>query len=393
MHHRFSFLSSNFHLFTLSFLCLSFTLSGIRTVQKTYPIETLACLDFYLRDQINKLTESKGSSNDEDDLSFSSADAENLWNSLLHANLDPAALQNAYDNCLNGQTALLEERKSDALSSLKRSVSTVSALRDAAIRDEQMAVDRARMRKKSDPFGKNPYIDSKTRERIKPYLIGNDHPMKPVLDRLFSARVTANRQTLEAANFKILDRRKRSFICVVSHPELPDYLLKLHFDSDKREKQHKASWVWFVKRCEGANKIQNIIDRHKIKYFICAKKWIYPLPASPSPPRHSDYTRHLTVLLVTDMHLAHSSDNYLAWKTKITTDHLDELYIILTRAKGSSYRPDNIALTRGNEVRPIFAFMDTEYPDKGPDFRSIRPHLNSKMREYWDGLVRRGSNR
>ena len=242
-------------------------------------------------------------------------------------------------------------------------------------------------RSKGDPnLERNRCIKSKIKRKIRPYLIPYNHPMKPILDELFSTRVTANRETLKNANFKIIDRRNRSFIFVVSHTLLPGYLLKLHLDRDKRKKQHKESWEWLVKRCEGAKKIQGIIKKHSIKHFVCAKKWIYCLPPEPSPPKDKNYTRHLAVLLVTDMQLIPSEENYHAWRYRITKNHLDELYVLVTRGKGSSYRPDNMPFTKDGKI----AFIDTEYPNKGPDFNSIRGYLNSEMRRYWDKIVSAG---
>ena len=64
------------------------------------------------------------------------------------------------------------------------------------------------------------------------------------------------------------------------------------------------------------------------------------------------------VLLVDDMDLVSKQENEVAWKSMITREHLNELYLIITRAGGSSYRPDNIWLTKHGK----FAFVDTEYP-------------------------------
>ncbi|MDP1881118.1 MAG: hypothetical protein Q8K60_09295 [Parachlamydiaceae bacterium] len=235
-------------------------------------------------------------------------------------------------------------------------------------------------------FNYNTHIPSSIQKQFKPYLIPFNHVMKPVLDRLFATRVTQEKKTLMNAGFKIIDRRSRSFICVVSHPDLTGYLLKLYLDRDKRKKYGRPSWEWLVKRCEGAEKIHGIISKFSIKHFVCAKKWIYSLPENPPPPLSKKYTRHLAVLLVKDMQLVSEEENYAAWKNKIREEQLDELYILVTRGKGSSYRPDNLPFTKNGTI----AFIDTEYPDKGPDFDSIREFLNTSMRYYWDKIVANG---
>ena len=178
----------------------------------------------------------------------------------------------------------------------------------------------------------------------------------------------------------------RSYISVARHPEMPHYLVKVYFDTVLQEKRNRASWEWLVQRCEGVRKVQQVIRDKHIHNFEAAKKWIYCLPPEPSPPKDRLHMRHFALLLVTDMDLVPKELNHFAWKNYITEEHLDELYLIISRAKGSSYRPDNIAYTnKGN-----FAFIDTEYPAQGPDFRSIRRYLSSEMRAYWDRVVSNG---
>jgi hypothetical protein len=244
------------------------------------------------------------------------------------------------------------------------------------------------LRRKKDPnFDDNPHIPSKARKVMKPYLLPLKHTMHSVLDSIFlKERVTTDRATFYKAGFRTIAKGPRSYIRVAKHAELPRYLVKVYLDTVLKEKYHKESWKWLVRRCQGASKIRNIIRKYKIKYFVVPDKWIYCLPAEPSPPNDKQHTRHLALLLVTNMNLTSKSRNYHAWLHYITKKHLDELYVIISRAKGSSYRPDNIAYTKSGK----FAFIDTEYPTQGPDFASIRPYLNQEMLNYWDDLVRQG---
>lgn len=223
--------------------------------------------------------------------------------------------------------------------------------------------------------------------RIKPYVISETHPMYGALKNIFEAtRVTECKKSFEDAGFKIFDIRPRSHIYVARHDDLPGYLVKANLDDDLQVKQHIQSWEWFVLRCKGAKKIRCIIKQFDIKHFTVAKKWIYPLPSTPLPPQDAQHTQHLAILLVTDMKLMPWKQNLHAWHHVITEEYLDELYTIISRAKGSSYRPDNIAYTR----EKTFAFIDTEYPSKGPDYDSIRNHLNPEMLSYWDKIVSQG---
>ncbi len=242
----------------------------------------------------------------------------------------------------------------------------------------------------SSPFFKNnPVISSQIRKMMQPYIIPNNHPMKKQLDAIFyRSRATLNEETFAKTGFMTLCTRPRSFIKVASHSSLPGYLVKANLDSELREKRGKPSWRWLVNRCEGAAKIHRIIEKKKIKHFTVAKKWIYPFPAEPAPPRTPKYTRHLALLLVTDMHLVPKEANHHAWYHVITKKHLDELYTVISYAKGSSYRPDNISYTATGQ----FAFIDTEYPSQGPDFKGIKKYLRPDMLYYWENLVKRGGN-
>jgi hypothetical protein len=73
-----------------------------------------------------------------------------------------------------------------------------------------------------------------------------------------------------------------------------------------------------------------------------------------------------------------------AWLHSVTESHLDELYAIINRAGGTSYRPDNIPLTR----QGCFAFIDTEHSTDRHDYESIAPYLSCQMREYWSNLIK-----
>lgn len=239
-------------------------------------------------------------------------------------------------------------------------------------------------------FDSNPHLSASMRVRIKPHLLPADHPMKPALDAIFcTQRATLDQKSMRRAGFNILFAKKRSFILVVRHPTLPGYLIKANVDSQKKLKHNIPAWKWLVQRCIGVQKVRRVIKQHQIEHFQAPKKWLYPLPVDPSPPYRT--LRQPVVLLVEDMQLVSWEENLDAWKTKVTHRHLDELYLILSHAGGSSYRPDNIWLSKNGK----FSFIDTEYPyQTRPDYHRIRPYLSSKNRAYWDHLVRtRGSTK
>jgi hypothetical protein len=227
-------------------------------------------------------------------------------------------------------------------------------------------------------------IEKKQVSRINTYLLPPDKPIKDCMDVLFlGSRITQDGERFIKAGFLPLFIQPRSFIIVARHKVLPGYLVKLQLDTELRLKSNKPHWEWFIRRCEGAERIQHIIDAHQIEHFIVAKKWIYPLPLEPA----SEYDQKLILVLVEDMQLVSKKDNLLAWKTQITKEHLDELYFLFSEAYATSFRADNIVYTKAGK----FAFIDTEYWSKESKskYASIRKCLNPEMQAYWDILTRK----
>lgn len=229
-------------------------------------------------------------------------------------------------------------------------------------------------------------INENDRLRINHYLLPEQSAIKNNLDILFlSSRATEDYNHLIEADFTPYYIQPRSFIVVAGHALLPGYLVKLQLDTELRLKSNEPCWEWFIRRCEGAKKIQEIIDEHQIKHFEVAEKWLYPLPLQPAPPQTSDYDQKLLVVLVKDMNLVPMRENRKAWKEQITKEHLDELCIIMKNAYASSFRADNISFTK----KGTFAFIDTEYrlPYHVPNFEKIGRRLNEEMLEYWKSLT------
>ncbi len=233
----------------------------------------------------------------------------------------------------------------------------------------------------------NPLLNKSIKKQIEPYLLPGNLWMTPLLDHIFSvSRVIFNEDSLRQAGFSILFKQPRSFIVVASHPVIPGFLFKLYLDTELRLKNNEPGWKWFTRRCAGAKIIRSVIEKKKIKYFKVPTKYIYVLPPHTIPSKMPGIDPKLAVLIVQDMNLVNDELNYAAWRHLVTPEILDELYIIISRGNGSSYRPDNIAYTHSG----TFAFIDTEYPNKSPDYQSIRPYLNSEMCNYWDRLVKAG---
>lgn len=231
------------------------------------------------------------------------------------------------------------------------------------------------------------FVPAEIRKEIEPYLLPSNHPVKPVLDQIFQAsRVTLNSNSLKKAGFEILFSQPRSYIRVVSHPKLLGYLLKINLDSELRLKKDLPEWKWFIRRCEVAEIIQKVIKTKKLKYFKVPKKYIYVLPERPMPPIDPKYARKYVLLVVERMNLISSQENKMAWRTAVTKQHLEELYIILSHCPYMTLRLDNLVFT----VEGKIAFIDTEWRFKFPNFFGFEDCLSTKMREYWNKIIRNG---
>jgi len=363
-------------------------------------VHALASLTFYLNEHIKDL---KNDSQKFGKIRFSEEKVANLWERIRAGLFDLNDPQSedlfleAYKNYEQALHEALEEKSEEAKASFKLTFQALDQLlydalekeneEDEQITDFNSPFPLNRFHIEDPNIEYNRFISMSTKKAISPYLLPLEHPMRKPVDSIFlKMRVTANAAIFFTAGFRTIATGPRSHIIVAKHCKLPDYLVKIFLDSEVKKKFNMSSWKWLVRRCEGAKKIRNIIRRRHIRLFAVPDKWIYPLSPSPAPPNDRHYTRHLAILLVTDMKLATEKANYQAWFNKISKEHLNELYEIIVRAKGSSYRPDNIALTRNGK----FAFIDTEYPTSGPDFKSIRYFLNSELCDYWDSLVTNG---
>ena len=366
-------------------------------------IQALASLVFYTQEWEEILKSGNPTSHEK--ISFSIEDVTKLWEKAgrnlygFPATADQIQrayhFEKAYSLHDKAKNLVIDGKENEALDRLNASLKLLRLLWGKAIELEEIApvhltASSTILRNQSDPnIENNPYISPGIRKKMGRYLLPLRHPMRKILDDLcLEMRVTADKGTFRHSGFITIANRPRSYIRVAKHSMMPGYLVKVYLDTVLNEKQHKPSWKWLVYRCIGAEKIRTIIKKRHMKYFVVASKWIYCFPPNPSPPLSLLYTRHLALLLVTDMDLVQNKENLDAWKSKITEKHLDELYFIISRAKGSSYRPDNIAYTNQGK----FAFIDTEYPSRGPDFERIRHYLNHEMRDYWDHLVKHGGH-
>jgi len=229
-------------------------------------------------------------------------------------------------------------------------------------------------------FQDNPYLDRRLRTLMAPHLLPLDHPLKPQLDRIFSSRVTEDKDTLIQAGFSIIASMPGSFVIVARHPSVPGYVFKLYLDSELRNKDNIPNSEWLARRCIGADIIRKLIHKKKIRHFTIPDKWLYvlsryPLSKGPNPQP--------VIVVETDMELESEEVTKLAWKSYVTPRHLDELHSIIKHGYGTIGLVRNIPYTKNG----TFAFTDTEYPVRKLKLKKVKPYLSEEMQEYWSTLT------
>jgi hypothetical protein len=215
------------------------------------------------------------------------------------------------------------------------------------------------------------------------YVLPFDHPAGRLLERLFRrSSLIDNEAAFLSAGFEIRTKRPRSLMRVATHPMLAGYVFKIFFvDEQERQREKSRGWKGFVARCDRAERIRRVIQDHRIQHFKVPRKWLF------RAPHHSSCVPddQPTILVAEFQDLLSQGESEHAWLHSVTENHLDELYAIINRAGGTSYRPNNIPLTR----QGWFAFIDTEHSNDRHDYESIAPYLSCRMREYWSNLTQR----
>lgn len=231
----------------------------------------------------------------------------------------------------------------------------------------------------------NPHVPVELWMDLKPYFLPLDHPIKKNLDRIFhKKRVTLSEETFVEAGFTIT-RRHRPYSAVVSgHRKLRGYLVKVYLDSQFALDE----WQMWLKRIKGVELIQSCLKKYGYNQFVLPKKWIYPLPAEPSPPICRSYNRKNFILVVEDMQILDGKENKRAYKHRINRPLLKALFTVLMECKlADCVYIGNMPFTRYGKI----AFIDTErYLMRNPDFDRLKKYLSKPMQEYLDQLIEEG---
>ena len=171
----------------------------------------------------------------------------------------------------------------------------------------------------------NPHVSNKIWKKASPFFLPEDHPIKPGLDQLFSSsRVILDLKSLELAGFIDPKPRKFTRLIVTKHPDFPGYIFKIYLDAQRYHKMKE--WECWIKRIKGVRLIKQIIEERQLQsYFKTPQKWIYPLPAEPSPSE--DFIRKNFILVEEDMDLLDSESNEDLWgSSAITQDSFGRIF-------------------------------------------------------------------
>lgn len=234
------------------------------------------------------------------------------------------------------------------------------------------------------PYVRNPYVSDEIWNMMAPYFLPANKPEKAILDKIFSKRrVLASLKEMEKADFILITNPKDKII-VARHPKLKGYLVKVYLDP-----METYEWVWWKKRIDGVNVIQKSINKHGYQNIMkTPKKWVYPLPAEPSPA--SGNFRKNFILVVEAIDILDHDDNRKAYKKKMNPQLLNSLYTVIMENKliDSVYCDNTPFCTDGR-----LAFIDTEHAQdctRPVPIWTLAQYLSKPMYAYWEQLIQHG---
>lgn len=234
-------------------------------------------------------------------------------------------------------------------------------------------------------YAYNPYVSQQIWNFLSPLFLPENHPIKPKLDRLFSKRVTANQKSLEKAGFDSPEPKRYSHTIVTTNKNIPGIYFKL-FTDDQMDVFNSSECC--LQRVTGALYVQDALNRYNINHLFCVpQKWIYPLPAEPSPPAGSLRKDFIVVEKALDIY--RGSENNKMWKSSIINQISLSWVFRLLQELGldDSAYAFNMPITKDNRI----AFIDTEKHHRWPiPFINLCQFLSPSMQQYWIEMIQRG---
>jgi hypothetical protein len=238
----------------------------------------------------------------------------------------------------------------------------------------------------SAEYQKSSFVSDEVWNDLKPYFLPPKHPAKAVLDRATQrARLTANRNTLEAAGFVPLRGLKKRML-VAAHPNMKGYLIKTFLDTHNLFNQ---DWALWKRRIVGAQILREAIAKNGYSHiFKVPQKWIYPLPETPNPLQGSGQYPQNFLLVVEHIDIYDSKKSETLYKEKITFEMLDALFVMLRDYRlVDSLHLNNIPLCKDGKI----AFIDTEYVNtktRKVPYKRLLKYLAPDMKAHWKQLIK-----
>lgn len=244
-----------------------------------------------------------------------------------------------------------------------------------------------RSKSKATPEYEFPKVAEEIWEEVRPYLLPENHPAWPKLNRVFcSTRATQSPEHFRNAGFRRWRPGRWSRVAASSHPEFPEYFIKAYCDN---ELGIIYDWRKWIHRIHGAECIRECIKKyHLSKNFKVPHKWLYPLPKHPSPPNNSHYVRKNFILVCENMRIQEHSANEKMYKHNMTRTLMDGLYTILqVCGLYDSVYVFNMPFCKDGRI----AIIDTEYHHKWPvPFYKLTDHFSKDLQSHWKRITFKG---
>ncbi len=221
-------------------------------------------------------------------------------------------------------------------------------------------------------------------EKVSPYLMPDNHPIKAKLDDIFckNHRITESNTTLNEAGFKLAP--VQGAVCTaLKHTLIKGYVFKIYTD----DRDTRVDWESWTNRAKGAEVLRETIEKYGYKrHFKVPRKWIYALPAEPSPKMILSGGRKNFILVAEDMHPLSRKDNWNRWKSVQNKDLFRKLITIVgVTGAGDCVRGNNIPWCRDGKI----AFVDTEVIYRWPvNFHPIVEVINKNMRNKLKKIIK-----
>lgn len=237
-------------------------------------------------------------------------------------------------------------------------------------------------------FSRPMHVSSEIWDAVFPYLMPDNHPCKAKLDRLAAkTRFILDPKTMKKNGFSRAERVGRwSRVCATPHVDMQEYYFKVYCDN---EAFIKYDWKRWVHRCKGVELINTCIKKHRLQsLFKVPRKWIYLLPANPSPPVSPRYLRKNCILVCDNMRILEHSENEKKYKHKVDKKRLKAIYVILQEC--GLYDSVFIFNMPFNK-EGFICLIDTEYWHKWPvPFNRLTKFFPKDLQDYWTKLTKSG---